>query len=58
MLTENEQLEKWFSELRIDDLREGGFIKFDMQNGNFEEMEIIELKIYSILEFTWDKDIV
>ena len=58
MLTENEKLEKWFSELRIDDLREGGFIKFDMQDGTFEEMEILELKMYSILEFTWDKDIV
>lgn len=58
MLTENEKLKEWFSELRIDELREGGLIKFDMQDGTFEEMEILELKMNSILEFTWDKDIV
>jgi uncharacterized protein YndB with AHSA1/START domain len=58
MLTENEKLSKWFSELRIDDLREGGIIKFDMQDGTFEEMEILELKMYSVLEYTWGEDIV
>ena len=58
MLTENEKLKEWFSELSIDDLREGGIIKFDMQDGNFEKMEILELETNSILEFTWDKDIV
>lgn len=58
MLTENEKLKEWFSELHIADLREGGVIKFDMQDGTFEEMEILELKKNSILEFTWDKDIV
>ncbi len=58
MLTENEKLQEWFSELRIDELREGGVIKFDMQDGTFEEMEILELKLKSVLEFTWDKDVV
>ncbi|MEK3889078.1 SRPBCC family protein [Bacillus sp. FSL K6-3431] len=58
MLTENEKLEKWFSELRVDDLSVGGLIKFDMQDGTFEEMKIIELEMTSILEFTWDKDVV
>jgi uncharacterized protein YndB with AHSA1/START domain len=57
-LTENEELSKWFSELRIDDLREGGIIKFDMQDGSFEEMTILELKINSVLEYTWGEDIV
>ncbi|WP_438348480.1 SRPBCC family protein [Paenibacillus sp. FA6] len=55
-LTENDNLAKWFSELRIDDLREGGMIKFDMQDGTFEEMEIIELKLFSVLEYTWGED--
>ena len=55
-LTENDKLAEWFSELRIDDLREGGMIKFDMQDGTFEEMEIIELKLLSVLEYTWDED--
>lgn len=58
MLTENEKLKEWFSELSVDDLREGGVIKFDMQDGTFEEMEILELEVNAILEFTWDKDIV
>lgn len=58
MLTENEKLGKWFSELSVEELREGGLIKFDMQDGTYEEMEILELKVNSILEFTWDKDIV
>lgn len=56
MLTENEELSKWFSELRIDDLREGGIIKFDMRDGSFIEMEILELKMQSVLEYTWGKD--
>lgn len=55
-LTENEKLAKWFSELRIEDLREGGIIQFDMQNGTFEEMKIIELKEFSVLEYTWAED--
>lgn len=57
-LTENDMLAKWFSELRVDDLREGGIIKFDMQDGTFEELEIIELKICSVLEYTWGEDLV
>lgn len=56
MLTENDKLAKWFTELRVEDLCEGGSIKFDMQDGTFEELEIIELKICSILEYTWGED--
>jgi uncharacterized protein YndB with AHSA1/START domain len=58
MLTENKQLQKWFAELRVDDLREGGLIKFDMGDGTYEEMKILELKTNSSLEYTWGKDIV
>ncbi|MGO4695947.1 SRPBCC family protein [Paenibacillus sp. 2TAB26] len=58
MLTDNEKLAQWFPELRVADLREGGLIQFDMQNGHFEEMAIIELKALSVLEFTWAEDIV
>ena len=47
-LTENEKLAKWFIELHVDDLREGGVIKFDMQNGTFEELTILELKIPTV----------
>lgn len=58
MLTDNEKLAQWFPELRVADLREGGLIQFDMQNGHFEEMAITRLKALSVLEFTWAEDIV
>jgi uncharacterized protein YndB with AHSA1/START domain len=55
-LTDNEKLVKWFSELRIEDLRPGGRILFDMQDGTFEEMEIFELEPLQVLEFAWGED--
>ncbi|WP_211749293.1 SRPBCC family protein [Paenibacillus sp. Marseille-Q4541] len=55
-LTENDKLSQWFSELQVDDLREGGGIKFDMQDGTFKELEITELKLHSVLEYTWGED--
>lgn len=55
-LTENEKLKKWFPELLVEDLREGGIIKFDMQDGTFEEMKIIELATHSVLQYTWGED--
>lgn len=58
MLTDNEKLSKWFSELRIDDLREGGVIQFDMHDGSFIELKIVELKMLCVLEYTWGDDIV
>ncbi|MNN09894.1 hypothetical protein D3C81_1228000 [compost metagenome] len=55
-LTDNEKLQQWFPELSVDELIEGGTIRFDMGNGGFEEMTILELKPLSVLEYTWDKD--
>jgi uncharacterized protein YndB with AHSA1/START domain len=55
-LTENDKLAKWFNELRVDDLREGGVIKFDMQDGTFIDLEILELKTFSVLEYIWGED--
>ncbi|GIO34655.1 MULTISPECIES: SRPBCC family protein [Paenibacillus] len=52
-LTDNDKLKQWFSELRVEDLREGGTISFDMQNGTYEYFEILELKPLSVLEYTW-----
>jgi uncharacterized protein YndB with AHSA1/START domain len=57
-LTNNEKLPKWFSELRVDELREGGVIKFDMGDGTYDELSILDLKINSILEFSWWEDTV
>lgn len=55
-LTENQNLAKWFAELSIEKLQEGGIIKFDMQDGTFEELTIIDLQIFSVLEYTWGED--
>ncbi|MEK4358282.1 SRPBCC family protein [Paenibacillus sp. FSL M7-1455] len=52
-LTDNDKLKQWFSELRVEDLREGGTLSFDMQNGTYEYFEILELKPLSVLEYTW-----
>jgi len=52
-LTDNDKLKQWFSELRVEDLREGGTISFDMQNDTYEYFEILELKPLSVLEYTW-----
>ena len=57
-LTENEKLAMWFPELSVDELREGGIIKFDMRNGTFLEMTITELKMQAVLEYTWGETIV
>lgn len=58
MLTENEKLATWFSELKVDELRKGGYIKFDLGDGTFEDMEILELTEKAVLEYTWGEDIV
>ncbi|MNO15712.1 hypothetical protein D3C76_53810 [compost metagenome] len=55
-LTENDKLQQWFPELSVDELVEGGVIRFDMGNDSFEEMTILEVKPLSVLEYTWDKD--
>lgn len=57
-LTDNEKLPKWFSELRVDELRKGGVIKFDMGDGTFDELSILDLKVNSVLEFSWWLDTV
>jgi len=55
-LTDNDKLAQWFPELRVGRLHEGGFMKFDMGDGTFEEMRITDLKIGSVLEYTWGED--
>lgn len=55
-LTDNVKLVQWFAELQVGELREGGFMKFDMQDGTFEELEILEFQSNSILAFAWWED--
>ena len=57
-LTDNEKLPRWFPELHVDELRKGGVIKFDMGDGPFDELSIFDLKVNTVLEFSWWKDTV
>lgn len=57
-LTNNEKLSQWFSELRVEELKIGGFLKFDMGDGTFERMEILDLQENAVIEYTWGRDIV
>ncbi|MFJ8064356.1 SRPBCC family protein [Psychrobacillus sp. NPDC096426] len=57
MLTENDKLQQWFIELQVVDLRQGGLIKFDMQDGTFIDMQILDYEPLKTLAFEWDKDI-
>jgi len=56
VLTENSKLKKWMSNLQIESLKTGGVIKFDMMDGSFINIDILECQINKVLEFTWDKD--
>jgi uncharacterized protein YndB with AHSA1/START domain len=57
-LTHNQKLSQWFSELRVKELQKGGYIEFDMGDGSFEKMEILDYKENSKLEYTWGNDVV
>lgn len=58
MLTENQKLKLWFGELEIVDLRIDGLIQFDMQDGSFEDMKILDYAPLKTLAFEWGEDIV
>lgn len=55
-LSENDRISKWFPELKIQELRIGGVILFDLQGGSFDELKILDLKTNNVLEFTWWED--
>jgi len=57
MLTDNKKLQQWFNELEIVDLHKGGLIKFDMQDGTFIDMKILDYEPLKTLAFEWDADI-
>lgn len=57
MLTDNENLKRWFNELEIVDLRLDGLIQFDMQDGTFIDMKILDYEPLKTLAFEWDADI-
>ncbi|WP_449354476.1 SRPBCC family protein [Virgibacillus natechei] len=55
-LTENEKLQLWFPELEIGELEKGDKIYFDLQDGTYEAMDILEVDHGRIFAFTWDKN--
>ena len=55
MLAENGKLKQWFPELEVKELRKGGFLSFDMGDGAFEKMDIVDFEDGSVLAFEWDK---
>lgn len=55
-LTENEKLQLWFPELEIGDLENDGRIHFDLQDGTYETMDILEVNRERVFAFTWDKN--
>lgn len=57
-LTENDKLARWMSNLIVEDLRDGGTIKFDMKDGSgtFIDIKILDYLEYSVLEYEWGKD--
>lgn len=54
-LTENAKLEKWMSNLQVIDLRKGGTIKFNMNDGTGKSLDIsiLEYKELSYLQYEW-----
>ncbi|UJF32679.1 SRPBCC family protein [Paenibacillus hexagrammi] len=55
-LTNNEKLVKWFPELKARDLREGGFMQFDMPNGMQIDMKITDFQAEAVLAYEWAED--
>ena len=49
VLTDNNKLKKWMSNLQIEDLKTGGIIKFDMMDGTFLNIDILECQIIQYL---------
>lgn len=56
MLTENDKLQQWFEELKIEDLKKGGTISFNMGDEEFKKMEILEYEEGELLGFEWAED--
>lgn len=55
VLMEKDKLEKWFSNLQVTDLQKGGTIKFNMNDGsgNYIDMKITDFEKFSVLEYEW-----
>ena len=54
-LTKNDKLQKWMSNLEVVDLRKGGTIKFNMNDGtgNSFDISILDFEEQSYLQYEW-----
>ncbi|MGE7765011.1 SRPBCC family protein [Peribacillus sp. NPDC096540] len=54
-ITENDKLEKWMSNLEIEELGKEGTIKFNMNDGSGSsfDIKIRDFQKHSVLEFEW-----
>ncbi|MHA6482572.1 SRPBCC family protein [Paenibacillus sp. strain BS8-2] len=55
-LTRNDKLQIWFAELRIEELGKNGRLSFDMGDGSFENMDILDYEEGAVLEYVWGED--
>ncbi|MFX3619325.1 MAG: SRPBCC family protein [Sporolactobacillus sp.] len=55
VLTQNDQLQMWMPNLQVEDLRSGGTIKFNMNNGTGSafDIKIRKCRENSILDYEW-----
>lgn len=55
ILTENGNLQKWMPNLQVVDLRKGGMIKFNMNDGTGKSIDIsiIDFKKLEYLQYEW-----
>lgn len=56
MLTENDKLQQWFSELKVEDPKKGGSIIFEPDDGMMERMAITDYREGQRIAFEWGED--
>lgn len=56
MLTDNEKLQSWFPELRVEKLEEGGSLSFRMDDGTTDNLAITDFQDGQVLAFEWAED--
>ena len=54
-LTQNEQLEYWMPNLQVEDLREGGSITFNFNDGSGKtfDMKILKFEHLNVIQYEW-----
>ena len=56
MLTKNDKLRQWFSELKVEELGKGGRIVFDTGDGAVNRMGITDYEEGRVMAYEWGED--